>query len=99
MGDKRFEMIITDTDGSFHYLDKNTGEKITSTLELENKLNALHEEKERVKQDLKEFKVYTSNRISGAVVTNDDYSVTLCKSNEANMVCNMINCFIRSVKE
>ena len=41
---KRFEMIITGADGSFYYLDKNTGEKITSTLELENKLNTLHEE-------------------------------------------------------
>ena len=47
---KRFEMIITGADGSFHYLDKNTGEKITSTLELENKLNALHEENEQLKR-------------------------------------------------
>lgn len=49
MTEKRFEMIITGADGSFHYLDKDTGEKITSTLELENKLNALHEENQRLK--------------------------------------------------
>lgn len=53
MTEKRFEMIITGADGSFHYLDKNTGEKITSTLELENKLNALHEENEQLKQLIK----------------------------------------------
>lgn len=50
---KRFEMIITGTDGSFHYLDKNTGEKITSTLRLETKLNALHEKNEALKLDNK----------------------------------------------
>lgn len=53
MTEKRFEMIITGADGSFHYLDKNTGEKITSTLELENKLNALHEENEQLKAQLR----------------------------------------------
>ena len=47
-------MIITGADGSFYYLDKNTGEKITSTLELENKLNALHEENEKLRYDYNE---------------------------------------------
>ena len=52
MIEKRFEMIITSADGSFYYLDKNTGEKITSTLKLENKLNALHEENEHLKKHI-----------------------------------------------
>ena len=52
MTEKRFEMVITGADGSFHYLDKNTGEKITSTLELENKLNELHEENIELKQEM-----------------------------------------------
>ena len=54
MTEKRFEMVITGADGSFHYLDKNTGEKITSTLELENKLNELHEENEYLCEKIKE---------------------------------------------
>ena len=54
MTEKRFEMVSTGADGSFHYLDKNTGEKITSTLELENKLNELHEENEYLCEKIKE---------------------------------------------
>ena len=53
MTEKRFKMIITSADGSFYYLDEITGEKITSTLELENKLNELHDENIGLKQDLK----------------------------------------------
>ena len=52
---KRFEMVITGVDGSFHYLDKNTGEKITSTLELENKLNELHEQVQAQATVIKEY--------------------------------------------
>ena len=52
---KRFEMIITSVDGSFHYLDKITGGKITSTLELENKLNELNDENEQLKKELKKY--------------------------------------------
>lgn len=53
---KRFEMIITSVDGSFHYLDKITGEKITSTLELENKLNELNNENEQLKSEKEHYK-------------------------------------------
>lgn len=49
MTEKRFEMVITGVDGSFYYLDAVTGERIKSTLELENKLNELHEENQRLK--------------------------------------------------
>lgn len=49
MTEKRFKMIITNADGSFHYLDEITGEKITSTLALEDKLNELSDEKEKWK--------------------------------------------------
>lgn len=50
MTEKRFEMIITGMDGSFYYLDKLTGDEINSTLELENKLNDLNEENEKLKE-------------------------------------------------
>ena len=62
MTEKRFEMIITSADGSFHYLDKNTGEKIISTLELENKLNALHEENQTLKEEIKDFQTLLASR-------------------------------------
>ena len=39
MTEKRFTMVITGSDGSFHYWDKVTDERITSTLELENKVS------------------------------------------------------------
>ena len=61
-------------------------------------LNALHEENVELKNSLKEFEVFESNRIKGGVVTNDDFSVTLHSNNEAYMVCNMLNRFIRGVK-
>lgn len=61
-------------------------------------LNELHEENAKLKNSLREFEVFESNRIKGAVVTNDDFSVTLHSNNEAYMVCNMLNRFIRSVK-
>lgn len=41
--------------------------------------------------------MWASNK-SGAIVTNNEYSVTLHSNNEAYMVCNMINRFIRGVK-
>ena len=50
MVEKRFKMIITNADGSFHYLDEITGEKITSTLALEDKLNELAEENQDLKK-------------------------------------------------
>lgn len=53
MTEKRFKMIITNADGSFHYLDEITGEKITSTLALEDKLNELNKENEQLRKDLK----------------------------------------------
>lgn len=49
---ERFKMIITNADGSFHYLDEITGEKITSTLELEDKLNELNDENQKLKKKL-----------------------------------------------
>ena len=54
MTEKRFEMVITGSDGSFHYLDNVTDERIISTLELENKLNELSEENEQLKEQLSE---------------------------------------------
>lgn len=47
---KRFEMIIEDSQGNFHYLDKQTNEKIKSTITLENKLNELADENEELKK-------------------------------------------------
>lgn len=61
-------------------------------------MNELNDENVKLKNSLKEFGVFESNRIKGAVVTNDDFSVTLHSNNEAYMVCNMLNRFIRSVK-
>ena len=51
MTEKRFTRVITGSDGSFHYWDKVTDERITSTLELEDKLNELNEENEQLKHD------------------------------------------------
>lgn len=51
MTEKRFNMIITGADGSFYYHDNVTDERITSTLELENKLNELSDENEQLKYD------------------------------------------------
>ena len=56
MTEKRFKMIITSADGSFYYLDEITGEKITSTLELENKLNELHDENQKLKKENEQLK-------------------------------------------
>ncbi len=55
MSEKRFKMIITNADGSFHYLDEITGEKITSTLTLEDKLNELAEENQELKRLIKKM--------------------------------------------
>ena len=56
MTEKRFKMIITSADGSFYYLDEITGEKITSTLELENKLNELYDENQKLKKENEQLK-------------------------------------------
>ena len=56
MTGKRFKMIITSADGSFHYLDEITGEKITSTLALEDKLNELNNENKKLLQELEYYK-------------------------------------------
>ena len=56
MTEKRFTMVITGSDGSFHYWDKVTDERITSTIELENKLNELNDENEQLKQQVDEQK-------------------------------------------
>ena len=53
MTKKRFTIVVTGSDGSFHYWDKFTDERITSVLELENKLNELSDENEQLKQALK----------------------------------------------
>ena len=55
MTEKRFTMVITGNDGSFHYWDKVNDERITSTLELENKLNELADENEQLKQTIKKM--------------------------------------------
>ena len=64
-------------------------------------MNTLNDENEQLKEllnKLEEFEVFESDRIQGAVVTNNEYSLTLHSNNEAYMVCNMINRFIRGVK-
>ena len=53
MTKKRFTIVVTGSDGSFHYWDKFTDERITSVLELENKLNEQHEQIERLKRNFR----------------------------------------------
>ena len=55
MTKKRFTIVVTGSDGSFHYWDKFTDERITSVLELENKLNELSDENEQLKKELKKY--------------------------------------------
>ena len=55
MTEKRFTMVITGNDGSFHYWDKVNDERITSTLELENKLNELADENEQLREEIKDL--------------------------------------------
>ena len=55
MAEKRFTIVVTGSDGSFHYWDKFTDERITSVLELENKLNELSDENEQLKKELKKY--------------------------------------------
>lgn len=52
MTEKRFEMVIEDTQGNFYYLDKKTGEKIKSTLVLEDKLNELYRENKELQDTI-----------------------------------------------
>ena len=52
---KRFKMVIADDDCNFYYLDKVTGEKIRSTMQLEDKLNELNDENERLKGSIEEL--------------------------------------------
>ena len=52
---KRFKMVIADDDGNFYYLDKVTGEKIRSTIQLEDKLNELNDENEKLKGSIEEL--------------------------------------------
>lgn len=99
---KRFNLAFYDNyDGTFSiqdtlYLKEN--KHLHSLDEIVDLLNELHEENVELKNSLKEFDVFESDMIKGAVVTNDDFSVTLHSNNEAYMVCNMLNRFIRSVK-
>ena len=68
MTEKRFEMIITDMDGNFYYLDKITNEKIKSTLTLENKLNELNDENEQLKLELQRiYDITTVNKVKNIV--------------------------------
>jgi len=82
-------------------VDNITGKEYESNFDdIVDLLNELHEENIQLKEllnKLEEFEVFESDRIHGAVVTNNEYSVTLHSNNEAYMVCNMINRFIRSV--
>ena len=57
MAEKRFTIVVTGSDGSFHYWDKFTDERITSVLELENKLNELSDENEQLKSENNMLKV------------------------------------------
>lgn len=70
MTEKRFTMVITGNDGSFHYWDKVTDERITSTLELEDKLNELNDENEQLKQQCKDF-IEMLDDMSVAYLIND----------------------------
>ena len=101
MTGKRFEVYddgfskhIEDTD----YTEDKHEHNLYDIWEMCRRLNELHEENNQLKNSLKEFGVVEIDRIKGAVVTNDDFSVALRYNNEAYMVCNMINRFIRSVK-
>lgn len=102
MTEKRFTIIYNENAKMMQYVDNQKEEPnrwaIWNASETAQKLNELHEENIELKNSLKEFEVFESNRIKGGVVTNDDFSVTLHSNNEAYMVCNMINRFIRSVK-
>lgn len=95
---KRFTCKINESDGHLVDVWYDNGKPIYTASKVCDLLNALHEENVKLKNSLKEFEVFESNRIKGAVVTNDNYSVTLYSNNEAYMVCNMLNRFIRSVK-
>ncbi len=101
---KRFTKYVPD---SYNYtsiitiVDHETNKRSGSIDDFVDMMNALNEENEFLKEllnKLEEFEVFESDRISGAVVTNNEYSVTLHKSSEAYMVCDMINRFIRGVK-
>lgn len=95
MSEKRFRISQGYNDKFCHDWEKNKLLNFRQTVAL---LNTLYDENVELKNSLKEFEVFESNRIKGAVVTNDDFSVTLHGNNEAYMVCNMLNRFIRSVK-
>ncbi len=43
------------------------------------------------------FRVETSSRFTGYVVTNDDYAVAISSGSQAYMVCNMVNKIVRQV--
>lgn len=52
MTEKRFKAIINNIDGSSSLLDKTTGEKITSILALEDKINELNDENNLLKKHI-----------------------------------------------
>jgi hypothetical protein len=97
MTEKRFELrdVLNENIQCDEISDN--GEWITYG-EIVDLLNALHEKDVKLKNSLREFEVFESNRIKGAVVTNNDFSITLHSNDEAYMVCNMVNRFIGSVK-
>ena len=97
MTEKRF-YISSDSNQNIYDAEKKCYYSSIDAKKLCELLNVLHEENVELKNSLKEFEVFKSNRIKGAVVTNDDFSVTLHSNNEAYMVCNMLNRFIGSVK-
>ena len=52
---KRFCMVIEDSEGNFHYLDNLTKKRIKSTLELENMLNDLWKQTQRFEKHNKDL--------------------------------------------
>lgn len=78
---KRFEMVITGVDGSFYYLDTVTGERIKSTLELENKLNNLYDENEQLKQQIRNSIEMLQTEKENAITRNErirlDFAITV----------------------
>ena len=73
MAEKRFTIVVTGSDGSFHYWDKFTDERITSALELENKLNELSDENEQLKHELHTLTgLYAFDKLGKGVKASDD---------------------------
>ena len=81
MAEKRFTIVVTGSDGSFHYWDKFTDERITSVLELENKLNELSDENEQLKQTI-ETQNFNYENAKGVIHSSEHQIQQLQDENE-----------------